>query len=44
MSPVTHFLTGWVLANSVRLSRRGMAAVTVAAVILDTTDLASWPS
>ena len=35
MSPVTHFLTGWVLANSVRLDRRGMAAVTVAAVIPD---------
>ncbi len=35
MSPVTHFLTGWVLANSVRLNRRGMAAVTVAAVIPD---------
>jgi hypothetical protein len=35
MSPVTHFLTGWLLANSVRLDRRGMAAVTVAAVIPD---------
>ena len=35
MSPVTHFLTGWALANSVRLDRRGMAAVTVAAVIPD---------
>jgi hypothetical protein len=35
MSPVTHFLTGWVLANSVRLDRRGVAAVTVAAVIPD---------
>ena len=35
MSLVTHFLTGWVLANSLRLDRRGMAAVTVAAVIPD---------
>ena len=35
MSPVTRFLTGWVFANSVRLDRRGVAAVTVAAVIPD---------
>ncbi len=33
--PVRHFLSGWVFANSVRLDRRGMAAVTVAAVIPD---------
>ena len=35
MSPVTHFLTGWVLANSVPLSRRDRALVTLAGVVPD---------
>jgi len=35
MSPVTHFLTGWVLANAANLNRRDRAVVTVAAVIPD---------
>jgi membrane-bound metal-dependent hydrolase YbcI (DUF457 family) len=35
MSPVTHFLTGWVLANSASLNRRDRAAVTLAGVIPD---------
>ncbi len=35
MSPVTHFLTGWVIANSVSLERRDRALVTLAAVIPD---------
>jgi inner membrane protein len=35
MSPVTHFLTGWVLANSTALSRRDRALVTWSAVVPD---------
>ena len=35
MSPVTHFLTGWVLANAVDLNRRDRAIVTIAAVVPD---------
>ena len=35
MSPVTHFLTGWVLASAAGLNRRGRTVVTVAAVIPD---------
>lgn len=35
MSPVTHFLTGWVLGSAAGLNRRGRAVVTVAAVIPD---------
>jgi len=35
MSPVTHFFTGWVLANSVSLSRRERALVTIAGVVPD---------
>lgn len=35
MSPVTHFLTGWVLAAGAGLDRRERAVVTVAAVIPD---------
>jgi len=44
MSPVTHFLTGWVFANCARLDRRERALVTVAvahpvsATILDGDD------
>jgi len=35
MSPVTHFLTGWVLANAARLNRRERAVVTLACVAPD---------
>jgi inner membrane protein len=35
MSPITHFLTGWVLANSTPLSRRDRALVTLASVAPD---------
>src|SRR5512146_1113685 len=35
MSPVTHFLTGWVIANSTALGRRERALVTLAAVVPD---------
>ena len=35
MSPATHFLTGWILANSASLSRRERALVTLAGVAPD---------
>lgn len=35
MSPVTHFLTGWVMANAAPLNRRERAVVTFAAVAPD---------
>lgn len=35
MSPVTHFLLGWVTANTTRLNRRERAMVTIAGVIPD---------
>jgi hypothetical protein len=35
MNPVTHFLVGWVVANSADLNRRERAAVTIAGVIPD---------
>ena len=35
MSPVTHFLTGWVFANGARLERRDRAIVTLACVVPD---------
>src|SRR5215469_6830384 len=35
MSPVTHFLTGWVLANTAALSRRDRALVTWSVVVPD---------
>lgn len=35
MSPVTHFLTGWVLANTATLSRRDRALVTLAGIVPD---------
>lgn len=35
MSPVTHFLVGWIVANSAPLDRRERAAVAVAGVIPD---------
>ena len=35
MSPVTHFLVGWVVANTADLNRRERAAVTIAGIIPD---------
>jgi hypothetical protein len=35
MSPATHFLVGWMVANSTELNRRERAAVAVAGVIPD---------
>ena len=35
MSPLTHFLTGWVFANTANLNRRDRAVVTLAGVIPD---------
>src|SRR5438270_13460151 len=35
MSPVTHFFTGWVLANCANLERRDRSRVTLACVIPD---------
>lgn len=35
MSPVTHFLTGWVLANSASLDKRDRILVTLAGVVPD---------
>src|ERR1017187_1136104 len=35
MSPVTHFFTGWVLANSASLNRKERALVTFACVVPD---------
>jgi len=35
MNPVTHFLTGWLIANVDELERRDRAIVTLAAVIPD---------
>jgi inner membrane protein len=35
MSPITHFLTGWVVANCTRLNRKDRAIVTLACVAPD---------
>ncbi|MDB6125643.1 MAG: rane-bound metal-dependent hydrolase [Pedosphaera sp.] len=35
MSPVTHFLIGWITANTADLNRRDRAIVTVAGIIPD---------
>lgn len=35
MSPVTHFLVGWIVANSADLNRKERAAVTIAGVVPD---------
>lgn len=43
MSPVTHFFTGWVLANSVALNRKDRAIVTLASVIPDIDGLGAIP-
>ncbi len=43
MSPVTHFLTGWILANVTPLNRREKAAVVCAAVVPDLDGLGAIP-
>ncbi len=43
MSPVTHFLTGWVLAGTTVFSRRERAAVTLACVAPDVDGLGAVP-
>lgn len=43
MSPITHFFSGWVLANCASLERRDRALVTVAAVIPDIDGLGLIP-
>jgi inner membrane protein len=43
MSPVTHFLTGWVLANCTRLNRKDRAIVTLACVVPDVDGLGIIP-
>jgi len=35
MSPITHFLTGWVIANSAHLDRRDRILVTLAGIVPD---------
>ena len=43
MSPVTHFFSGWVLANCARLNRKERALVTLACVIPDIDGLGIIP-
>jgi len=43
MSPVTHFLTGWVFANCAKLERRDRAIVTLACVAPDVDGLGIIP-
>lgn len=43
MSPVTHFLTGWVLANCARLERKDRTLVTLACVAPDIDGLGIIP-
>ena len=43
MSPVTHFLTGWVFANCAKLERRERALVTLACVVPDIDGLGIIP-
>jgi membrane-bound metal-dependent hydrolase YbcI (DUF457 family) len=43
MSPVTHFLTGWVFANCAKLERRDRALVTLACVVPDVDGLGIIP-
>ena len=43
MSPVTHFLFGWMVANAARLDRRERAAVAIAGVIPDVDGLGAVP-
>ena len=43
MSPVTHFLVGWMVANTGGLNRRERAVVSVAGVIPDIDGLGAIP-
>ena len=43
MSPITHFLTGWVVANTTTLDGRGRTIVTLAAVAPDVDGLGIVP-
>jgi membrane-bound metal-dependent hydrolase YbcI (DUF457 family) len=43
MSPVTHFLTGWVFANCATLERRDRAIVTLACIVPDVDGLGIIP-
>ncbi len=43
MSPVTHFFSGWVLANCARLDRKDRALVTLACVVPDIDGLGIIP-
>ena len=43
MSPITHFLSGWALANRMRMERRDRALVTWACVIPDVDGLGAIP-
>lgn len=43
MSPVTHFLSGWMLANSSRFDRRDRALVTLGCVVPDVDGLGAIP-
>jgi inner membrane protein len=43
MSPVTHFLSGWVLANCARIDRKDRAIVTLACVVPDIDGLGIVP-
>jgi LexA-binding, inner membrane-associated putative hydrolase len=43
MSPVTHFLSGWVLANCARLDRKDRAIVALACVVPDVDGLGIIP-
>lgn len=43
MSPITHFLTGWALANSANFIRRDRTVVTLAAVMPDIDGLGAIP-
>jgi hypothetical protein len=42
MSPITHFLTSWVVANSAHLNRKDRILVTLAGILPDL-DWASLP-
>jgi hypothetical protein len=43
MSPVRHFLTGWVIANAGPFNRRERAVITFAAVVPDIDGLGIMP-
>ena len=44
MSPVTHFLVGWMVANTGGLNRRDRAAISLAGVIPDIDGLGAIPA